>query len=902
MENKTQVFLISNTHWDREWYMPKEKYMIRLVKLMDRLIDVMEKDPQYRFITDGQYIMVEDYLSVRPEMRERIKKLMNEGRLKVGPWYTQPLETMVTGEGMVRNLYLGITETEKLGPPMLFAYMIDEFGHASQMPQILKGFGITDMMAWRGIENKAGDIFEWSAPGGDSVFMHRSVHGYGEAVAMPEDMDNFREVINGHTFNRQGLRERIKRIKSLKDGYARTDAQFWLNGVDHSWAQENIAGIIEMINSEFPEYNVRHSTLEEYSLYVRGEIESRKIPLQKYKGEMIHPDEQILVCAHSVRADQKQKHYHAERILEKRAEPMSALAWLLGYEYPLWALRESWKYILENHAHDSLDCCSVDEVYERVMSRYTSSVSLSEQLSADAFAFLMSMDPGGSGDGGRTIYVFNTNSVEYEGLVTGSFDMPDSLSLNGFDMVDRTTGNKAGFAVLRTETIKTVKYNAFYGHPDRIPGKRYTIALDAGKLSGFSVKSFSLREKDTQPDVRENLWQAPAENTLENEFYIVEIKPDGCIDVLDKCTGIKYSSLLQIADSGDRGNLWIHARPENNVVITNENAVASIKKLADNEFLTEYEIKYTLDIPAGYDFQSESRSTAACAMNVAVNIRLLKKTRYIGVEIELENSSRFHQVRVLFPSGIKGARTSLSGQPYDVVERRIGIPEGFDYNIDPNCEYHPMQDFCAVTDGTGGLMVAAKGIYEYEAINDDRKTLALTLLRSVRFDLDGDDSAAGYNMEKSYLFTKIRYGLAVIPFAGDWRNAYPHMLNFINVPYLSFKCDPDEAVLPGYTKPALTLPPGMEFIKTGGENVYVTAVKREENGGDLLIRLVSFAKASQNISVGINGMIHCKGSWKYSLKEVRGERISEGNTANFDIMPGQIVTIGFEVCGRSHGT
>ncbi len=902
MEEKIQVFLISNTHWDREWYLPLEKYMIRLVKLMDRLIGVMEKEPQYRFITDGQYIIVEDYLRVRPEMRERIQKLMKDRRLKIGPWYTQPLETMVTGEGMVRNLYLGITETEKLGPAMLFGYMIDEFGHASQMPQILKGFGITDMMAWRGIENKAGDIFEWSAPNGDTVYMHRSVHGYGEAVAMPEIMDNFQETVDGHTFNRQGLLERIKRIKFLKDGYAQTDAQFWLNGVDHSWAQENITKIIEIINKKFPEYNVRHSTLEEYSQYIHKALKNNNFVLQKYTGEMIHPDEQILVCAHSIRADQKQKHYRAERILEKRAEPISALAWLLGYEYPLWALRESWKYILENHAHDSLDCCSVDEVYERVMSRYTSSISLSEQLSADATAYLMSIDTGVNDGDGRILYILNTNSTEYDGLVTGSFDLPDSLSLNDFYIADRTTGNKTDFVILSTKTINTVKYNAFYGHPNRIPGKRYTVALDAGNLSGFSVKSFLLREKDCHSVVENEIPESPADNTLENEFYFVEIKPNGCIDMLDKCSGTKYSDLLQIADSGDRGNLWIHTRPENNTVITNENAAAEIKRITNNPFITEYEIKYSLEIPVGYDFQSESRSAETRAMDVTVHISLLKKTRYIDVKIELENNCRFHQVRVLLPSGITGAQTSLSGQPYDVVERKIGIPEGFDYNKDPNCEYHPMQDFCAVTDGSRGLLVAAKGIYEYEAINDDRKTLALTLLRSVRFDLDADDFAGGYNMEKSYLLTKIKYELAIMPFTGDWRNTYPHVLNYINAPDLSFKRDPDEAVLPGYSKPVSTLTPCMEFIKTEGQNVYVTAVKREETGENLLIRLISFANTAQNISVSINETIPCKGSWRYSLKEIREEQISEGNTAQFDIMPKQIVTVGFEVCSRFHET
>jgi len=864
--------------------MPLEKYMIRLVKLMDRLVSLMEAEPGYCFVTDGQFIPVGDYLQRRPQMRQRVQKLMAEGRLKVGPWYTQPLETIVTGEAMIRNLYRGVTETEKLGPAMLFGYMIDQFGHASQTPQILRGFGITDAMSWRGIEDRARDVFEWAAPNGDIVYMHRSEHGYGEATALPAVMDDFQETADGHVFTRGGLRSRIARIKSLKDGFSQTHVQFWLNGIDHSWAQEDLFEVIDIINREFPEYDVRQSTPEDYAARAHEAYRREGVAMRRYDGELMHPDEQILVCAASSRADQKLRHYHAERLLEKRAEPMSAFAWLCGAEYPAWALNESWGYILENHAHDSLDCCSVDEVYERVMARYTSSISLSEQLTEDASAYLADM--GGDGD---VLTVFNTNSVTYEGVVTCTAEIPDALALENFDVIDMSTGGKADFAVLDTEPCSRVKYNALYGHPSRIPGRRVRLAIAAGRLAGFSMRRFLLVKTDKP---RRGGGAPSAANTLENEFFAVSIRPNGCIDVLDKRSGARYGGLLQLADSGDCGNIWVHARPENNRIITNENTEARITKLRDDGLLTEYEIKYSLDIPEGYDFETKSRSAATRPLGVTVKLSLAKDTRYIGVEIELDNKSRFHQVRVLLPSGLKDARTSLSGQPFDVVERKLGVPEGFDFSLDPDCEYHPMQDFCAVTDGSRGLAVAAKGIFEYEAIDDAQRTLALTLLRSTKFE-DADDRVGGYNMEKSYLLTKIRYELAVIPYTGGWRDIYQDVLGFVNPPCATFRRGPDEAVLPGYSKPAMTLPSGAEFIKVDGRDVYVTAVKREENGENLLVRLVSFAEDRQSAAVTVGGMIPCKTSWRYSFKEEKLERLAEGNTARLELMPGQIVTIGF---------
>jgi alpha-mannosidase/mannosylglycerate hydrolase len=75
----------------------------------------MEQDPEYRyFMMDGQVLVLKDYLEVRPENRPRVESLVKAGRLLVGPWYSQPNEYMVSGESMIRNLLLGIRESEAL--------------------------------------------------------------------------------------------------------------------------------------------------------------------------------------------------------------------------------------------------------------------------------------------------------------------------------------------------------------------------------------------------------------------------------------------------------------------------------------------------------------------------------------------------------------------------------------------------------------------------------------------------------------------------------------------------------------------------------------------------------------------------------------------------------------------
>jgi mannosylglycerate hydrolase len=883
-----KVHVISNTHWDREWYLSFEKYRVRLVKLMDRVIKIMQEKKSYIFVTDGQYIIIKDYLEARPEKEEAIRQLMKENRLKVGPWYTQPLETLVTGEAMVRNLFYGLMETNKYGKAMKFSYMVDEFGHASQTPQILKGFGINEALAWRGMENKANGVFKWASPSGDYVIMHRSPLGYGEATALPWQMEDFAESIDGQVFERDGLKTRIDKIKALKDPYSQIGVQFWLNGIDHSWAQEDILEVIDRINEMYDELDITQTTLEDYAQEVKEEYAREGLAMQTCTGELMHPDEQVLVCIHSIRADQKRLHYKAERLMEKWAEPISSIAWLYGSDYHLWALQRAWKLILENHAHDSLGCCSVDSVYRQVMARYDSAISIGEQLVDDSLAYMASLDAED-----RSLYAFNTNSSGRVGAICCVFDIPKALDIEEFDLLDENE-NRIPFNILSAENLKDIRYNAQYGHPSVIMSNRYLAVIDTGDFSGLSLRRFKVAAK-TGAAVQRKVDNYKF-GIMENKFFRVEITENGCINLYDRRTGKEYKQLLQIADSGECGDFYNHRRPLNNKIITNANVKAEIKRIYDTDLLQEYEIRYSLDIPVDLSYDKKSRSDETALFDVKIKIRLLKGVERIDADIELENRSKYHQARVLFPSGITGADTSLSGQPFDVVERRLGIPEGFDFEKDPNCEYHPMQDFCTIQSDGYGLAIAAKGIFEYEAVNDELRTLALTILRAADFESITSDQVVDRETELSYLKTKVSHEISIVPYAGDWKDAYPAVLDFTNPPKVFFRKSPDEAFLPGYKKPAPRFNGKVEFIKLDGKNVFITAVKREDQGEQLIVRLVNLSDEAQNVRVTINeNIVKCKEISRLNLNEEQLKSIGEGNTAEVNILTKQVYTLGFKL-------
>ena len=179
--DKSTVFVIPHTHWDREWYATFQQFRIRLVHVMDALLDLLERDPSYtHFNLDAQTVVLQDYLEIRPEKREILQKLVRERRLGVGPWYVLPDEFLVSGEALVRNLLLGHRLAGEFGHVQKVGYIPDTFGHISQLPQILQGFDIPFAMHFRGLDE--GDLKSelwWQSPDGSRVLLASFARRYG---------------------------------------------------------------------------------------------------------------------------------------------------------------------------------------------------------------------------------------------------------------------------------------------------------------------------------------------------------------------------------------------------------------------------------------------------------------------------------------------------------------------------------------------------------------------------------------------------------------------------------------------------------------------------------------------------------------------------------------------------
>ena len=398
MTGQLNIILVPHTHWDREWYQTFQQFRVRLVRAVDKLLDVLDRDPDFsHFMLDGQTIVLDDYLEVRPEEEERLKKHTRSGRITVGPWYLQPDEFLVSGEALIRNLQIGLSRAAEFGEPMRVGYVPDCFGHIAQLPQILKGAGIDSAVFWRGVNAEARKSeFYWAAPDGTkTLVIHLAgVMGYSNARDMPLAPDEF-----------------VARVELLTVpllAKATSSTLLFMNGSDHLEPQDRLPATIKASYEQLariqPEHirvlahdqpeqtvlydgiQVRIGTLPQYVAAVQEHIaQVGADSLQTLSGEMRSGQfSHLLPSVLSTRMWIKQQNAETEHLLERWVEPMSAWASKLGAPYPAGLVRLAWRFLLQNHPHDSICGCSIDQVHRENSVRFAQSQQIGEQIVSEA--------------------------------------------------------------------------------------------------------------------------------------------------------------------------------------------------------------------------------------------------------------------------------------------------------------------------------------------------------------------------------------------------------------------------------------------------------------------------------------------------------------------------------------
>jgi len=388
------LHIISHTHWDREWYRTFQQFRLRLVHLVDNILEILDLDPDYKhFMLDGQTIVLEDYLQMRPENEVRLRNYIREGRILIGPWYILPDEFLVSPEATVRNLLIGKAICADFGYRMMIGYLPDPFGHISQMPQILNGFSIDKACLWRGVHEKMPTLLEWRAPDGSKVLLAHLYFGYGDIADWPiTDLDASKSLLDA----------KVDRLEPFNQ----SEHFLMMRGTDHYEARPLTPKAIAYYNEKTAHRKAVHSTLPNYFSQVEGLVKSGDLSPAPVYGELRDPKKaHMLPGVDSARMWIKQRNWFSQTLLERWVEPFTTWAELAergpeaftplkGFVVspriwnPATLVNQAWKLLITNHPHDSICGCSIDETHADMGSRFDQVDQIGEVLTSQSLQTL----------------------------------------------------------------------------------------------------------------------------------------------------------------------------------------------------------------------------------------------------------------------------------------------------------------------------------------------------------------------------------------------------------------------------------------------------------------------------------------------------------------------------------
>lgn len=857
---KTTVHIISHSHWDREWYQSFESHRMKLIELVDNILDKAENDPEFGgFFLDGQVIAIDDYLEIRPEKRAQVEKCIREGKVQTGPWYILQDEFLTSGEACVRNLQVGMQEAEQYGAVGNVGYFPDAFGNAGQMPQVLKQAGMDAVVFGRGVKpigpnnEVTGGQYEstysemmWASPDGTKLPGILFANWYNNGVEIPVDE----------------AEAKVYWDKKLADArkFAATHQLLMMNGCDHQPLQKNITEAIRVARKLYPDVEFIHSDFKKYVEAMEKEISEN---FSTVKGELTSQETDgrwTLANTASSWIGLKVDNRAGETALERKAEPAAAMADVMGKAYPEDQMIYSWKKLMQNHPHDSICGCSVDEVNEEMKTRFAKSRQVADAIYDESVEYLTNKVNTAAlpGDGEKIPFVvWNTSGETKSQVVEKELHLFHDYNLFVWDGYEAAEKVELPAMVLRDADGNVVPAKiadagvAFgYDLPDdrfRQPymAKKVLVTFEA-EVPALGYRTYYLETAEQAQDV--DVVSAD-ENVLENDAVKVVVNADGSYNLLDKKTGRMYENLGFYEDTGDMGNEYIYIQDSGKQVVSTKGMKAEISCVERNAFRTVVEICHKMMVPSGMGEELlrqremcidpytrvANRSSELVEMDVKTVLTLEKSAKGLRVATTICNQAKDHRVRVILPTGLDTSM-HMADSAFEVVRRNNRHNDTW---TNP-CGCERQQCFVAMEDAKGGLLVANRGLYEYEILEDQGNAVAVTLLRCV-----AEMGDWGYfPTPKAQQIGTFCLEFEVVPFAaGETGDAFREGYAFqedLTVEQAGL----ERTFLrkPGQVKPELVegeLPLEMSFLAFEGDGIHMTAFKKGQKKDDLFVRFVN---------------------------------------------------------------
>ncbi len=722
--------IVSHTHWDREWYKTFQAFRARLVDTVDRVLDLLADDPGWSFQLDGQTIVLEDYLEIRPERRDELEQACREGRLAIGPWYVQPDSLIPAGETHVRNLLEGRRVAQQFGEASTIAYTPDSFGHPAQFPQLFAGFGLGPFVYWRGHGNEIEGLraeWIWRAPDGSEIGACHLSKGYFGAWGLSDDVG-----------------ASVSRLEQLANELAEKsdrDCVLLLNGIDHQLPDSNTAVIAEALSKETG-WKVERGLLDLYTAGVTpDELSDASSEVARYEGELVGGRvAPLLPGVWSTHVDLKLANRRCETLLTGWVEPFCEIARRLGGPDERASVRTAWRALIPNQAHDSICGCSQDRVHQHMTTRYDETLDLGRETLQRLLERIAGLDVGRQIEvdpdtGEIGIAVFNPSPHTRTDRVRLPLDGFPAFSPRGIAPLLGLNFNLEGIEV--------------DGRPARILRDKGTVRPRLTQDQPVHEIEFVAEDVPAFGFKRMRLARSPAHETekdthrtIENGHVEVHAAADGTLSVA--WGDVKFEGLGAVVDIGDRGDSYdfdpIAAVVEDAPLTLEENRV---KRRRHPSGIQRLVVDRVFRLPEGVDDDRERRSKRTLPVRLRMTATIFPESPRVDLDVELRNRVSDHRLQLCFPTGRPASECSAR-TTFDVVTRPTARPDDSAWT-QAAPDTFPHQGFVSAN----GLQVAAPGLVEAQVTPDG--TIAFTLVRSVgwlsRSDLKTRPMEAGPTLE-----------------------------------------------------------------------------------------------------------------------------------------------------------
>lgn len=848
-----KLFTAVSTHWDREWYLPFQGFRYKLVNVTSNIMNALENGTLDKFYFDGQTVVLEDYLEIRPDDRDRMKKLISDGKLVVGPWYIMPDEILVSGESLVRNFLEGKAEAEKFGAQTWkYGYMNDIFGHVSQMPQILNGFGINSAYLGRGLgaNGKSFKSFVWKSPDGSECFGYKQT--YAELGRSFPKAENKLEHVENH-------------IKKYDEG---NDGVILLFTDDHADINEYTFKYLETLN-KIGENHELISGPENMAEHLKA----HKDNLPVVEGELIETSEgtSMRLVTHSISSYYPVKYENdmCEQLLENKTAPALAMAKMRGFEMDNSFFRLAYRYLLKNQPHDSICGCSTDVVHEDMKYRYSQVKSISDAILRDFENKLYA-----NKEGDFCISVINYSAKKYDGTFITELDLPLNWAKQLYDNAgyQKRTGFKLIDCNGNTVPYQILSINRRFIDPTKqtpTTVEKYRIAIFS-ELCAMGETVFKIVPE--KPHISTKAY-SDGELGAENEHLFVEITSDGSVNLTDKASGKTYTKLNTFIDDGETGNGWFSERPfSDNTAVSSVGSRTTVEIVRKDELVTTFRVTKYMDIPKYCDYEKFERSKERTELKITSDITLKKGSNALEFETVVDNNANDHRLRMNFPTEICGD-SYYASQAFDMVKRHRGVTEnGINFNEPEPYEKNTSGIVCLVNEETNrGLSFVSKaGIHECAVSRNG--VITSTMMRSFGRIMFGNIPNEKAQLEGKHVFNYLITPETDFVKLYDMKNELSHV--FSNVKTVSG-----------------TQSSGLLEVKG---DVCISTVKPSENNNGIVVRLFNPKDETANCTVCT--VTNVKRAVSVTLAEEEKNVLDINNgTVTLELLPHKIETIYLEV-------